>query len=136
MLGKAVLWVTAVIFLGYGLVCFFDPQLPATYSGLVFGSADSRVETAAMYGGFQAGLGLFCLIAALRAEYSRAGLLVITCMVGGLAITRGIAFALSSDPVTSYTYGALGFESLTAILAAIAFFKPLTEEQADQQPAQ
>lgn len=127
MLGKIVLWATAIIFIGYGLVCFFDPQIPAAYSGLGLGSADSRIETAAMYGGFQAGLGLFCLIAALRPEYSEAGLLLIICAIGGLAITRGISFALTSDPVTSYTYGALGFEALTAILAAIAFFKPKPE---------
>ena len=127
MLGKIVLWATAIIFIGYGLVCFFDPQIPAAYSGLGFTNADSRIETAAMYGGFQAGLGLFCLIAALRPEYSKAGLLLIICAIGGLAITRGISFALTSDPVTSYTYGALGFEALTAILAAIAFFKPKPE---------
>lgn len=124
MLEKIVLWATAVIFLGYGLVCFFDPLIPAGYSGLILSNADSRIETAAMYGGFQAGFGAFCLVAALRPEYARAGLLLIICMVGGLAITRGISFFLTNGTVTSYTYGALGFESFTAVLAAIAFFKP------------
>ena len=123
MLSKAVLWVTGIVFFGYGVVCFFDPQIPATYSGLGFTNADSRIETAAMYGGLQAGLGLFCLIAALRNEYRRAGLLMVICGVGGLAMTRALSFALTSDPVTSYTYGALGFEALTAAFAAVAFLK-------------
>lgn len=123
MLSKIVLWATAIIFIGYGVVCFIDPQVPAAYSGLSFTHADSRIEVAAMYGGLQAGLGLFCLIAALRPEHTRAGLLMVVCLVGGLAVTRSITFVLTGDPVTSYTYGAMGFEALTAILAAIAFFK-------------
>ena len=122
MLSKAVLWVTAVVFIGYGLVCFIDPQIPATYSGIGLTNADSWIETAAMYGGLQAGLGFFCLIAAIKPEYSRAGLLMVICIIGGLASARGISFAFTTNPVTSYTYGALGYEALTAILAAVAFF--------------
>ncbi|MBV1879538.1 MAG: DUF4345 family protein [Pseudomonadales bacterium] len=127
MLSKVVLWGTAIIFMGYGLVCFFDPQIPAAYSGLGLNNGDSWVETAAMYGGLQAGLGIFCLVAALRPGYSQAGLLLIICTIGGLASARGISFVLASDPVTSYTYGALGYEALTAILAAVAFFGAGTE---------
>lgn len=123
MLSKIVLWVTAIIFISYGLVCFFDPQIPAAYSGVKLSNADSRIEIAAMYGGLQAGLGIFCLIAALKTEYTCAGLLMVICLIGGLAITRIISFTLTGDPVTSYTYGAMGFEALTAILATIAFLK-------------
>ncbi|MBL4583740.1 MAG: DUF4345 family protein [Pseudomonadales bacterium] len=133
MINKAVLWVTAVVFIGYGLVCIIAPQIPAAYSGLILNNADSWIETAAMYGGLQTGLGVFCLIAALKPEYNKAGLLMIMCLIGGLAAVRAVSFAITTDPVTSYTFGALGYEALTAILAAIAFFKPTSESTKSQQ---
>ena len=123
MFSKVVLWGTGIGFIGYGLVSFFDPQIATTASGLGLTNGDSWVEAAAIFGGLHAGLGLFCLIAALRPQYQRAGLLAIICAVGSLAGARGIAFALASDPVTQYTYQVLGGETLMAVLAAVAFFR-------------
>ena len=44
MLGKIVLWFTAAMFIVYGVVCFFSPELPANYAGLVIASGDGYAE--------------------------------------------------------------------------------------------
>ena len=41
MLGKIILWVSAFMFVSYGLACFFSPDLPAGYAGLVISNGDA-----------------------------------------------------------------------------------------------
>ena len=56
MLGKIILWISAVMFIGYGVACFFSPALPAGYAGLTITSGDAFSEMGAMYGGLQTGI--------------------------------------------------------------------------------
>lgn len=123
MLNKFVLFTAAISFISYGLLCFFAPELPAGYIGYALTNADSRIEMVAMYGGLEIGIGVFCLLGAIKPEYTKAGLLLIIFTVGGLAIGRHYSFALNNDPVTSYTYSTIVFETVTAIIAAVAFYK-------------
>jgi hypothetical protein len=124
MLGKAILWFSAVVFGSYGIVCLISPELPAEYAGLSIDSGDARVEIAAMYGGLQTAFGVFCLLGALRNDLYRPALISIVLLVGGLALARLYSTLTGSDTVGSYTYGALVFEFTTAILAALALRKP------------
>ena len=124
MLGKAVLWFSAVVFGGYGIVCLISPELPAGYAGLIIDSGDARVELAAMYGGLQTAFGVFCLLGALRNDLYRPALISIVLLAGGLALARLYSTLTGSETVGSYTYGALVFEFTTAILAALALRKP------------
>jgi len=120
MLGRIILWISAIMFIGYGLACLVSPQLPAQYAGLALTNGDAHAEMGAMYGGLQTGFGLFCLVAALNRAYLRAGLLLLVCTIGPLGLSR-LYFALSTDPaVGSYTWGALAYELTTAILALLA----------------
>ncbi len=123
MLNKVLLYVTGVSFVGYGLLCFFIPELPARYIGYSLTNADSYIEMAAMYGGLQTGMGLFCLLGAIKTEYTKASLLFIIFTLGGLAVARSFSFAFNDDPLTFYTYGAIFFEIMTTFVAAVAFFK-------------
>jgi hypothetical protein len=123
MLGKIVLWFTAAMFIVYGVVCFFSPELPANYAGLVIASGDGYAEVGAMYGGLQLGFGLFCALAALRKEYYRAGLLLLVLGIGLLALGRFYSMLTGDNSVGPYTYGALIYESLTAMLAALALWR-------------
>ncbi len=123
MLGKVILWVSAVIFIAYGLVCFFSPGLPASYAGLAMNNGDAFSEIGAMYGGLQTGFGLFCLIAALKPEHYRSGLLLLAVAIGLLALGRLYSTLVGPGDVGFYTWGAMGYEFVTAILAAIALRK-------------
>ena len=66
MLGKVILWVSAAMFIVYGLMCLFSPALPTGYAGLAMNSGDAFAEVGAMYGGLQTGFGIFCLLGADR----------------------------------------------------------------------
>ena len=120
MLGKFVLWLSAIVFIGYGLACLFSPALPAGLAGLVISNGDALAEMGAMYGGLQTGFGAFCLLGALRKEYYRSALVLLLLCIGGLALARCFWAFSGDEAVGGYTYGALVYEYSTAILAALA----------------
>jgi hypothetical protein len=120
VLGKVILWISAIVFIPYGLLCLFDPALPAGYAGLVLGSGDAFAEMGAMYGGLQTGFGVFCLLGALRKDYFRPALTLLVLVVGGLAVARLYSTAMSPDPVGNYTWAAMAYEFTTATLAGLA----------------
>jgi len=121
MPGKFILWLSALVFIGYGLVGIANPALPAGFAGLIMGSGDAYAEISSMYGGLQTGLGAFCLLAALRADYYRAGLVMLVLGIGAVGATRLMAALMTPDPVTVYTWGASAYEITTAIIAALAW---------------
>tara|TARA_R110002049_G_scaffold142673_4_gene304569 strand:+ start:368 stop:742 length:375 start_codon:yes stop_codon:yes gene_type:complete len=123
MLGRVLLWVSALVFIGYGLACLYNPHLPAGYAGLTLTNGDAYAEIGAMYGGLQLGFGVFCLLGALRMDFRGAALTALVLLVGGLAVSRLYFTATGAEPVAGYTYGALVFEWLTAGLAALALKK-------------
>jgi Domain of unknown function (DUF4345) len=123
VLGKVILWVSALMFIVYGLMCLFSPALPTDYAGLSMNTGDAFVEVGAMYGGLQTGFGIFCLLGALRKDLYRPALLSLVLLVGGLALARLYSTVTSVDPVGSYTYGAMVYEFTTAILAGLALRK-------------
>jgi Domain of unknown function (DUF4345) len=120
MLGKFVLWLSAILFIGYGLACLVSPGLPAGYAGLALTNGDALAEMGAMYGGLQTGFGLFCLLGALRHNYYRPALVLLLLCIGALALARCYWAFAGDEIVTGYTYGAMVYEYATAILAALA----------------
>jgi hypothetical protein len=120
MLGKVILWISAFTFIGYGLACLYSPDLPANYAGLAMTTGDAYAEIGAMYGGLQTGFGLFCLLGALRTEFYRPALTSLVLLVGGLALARLYSTVMSDAPVATYTFGAIIFEGVTAVLAGAA----------------
>ena len=132
MLGKVILWLSAVMFTGYGLLSLFSPTTPAGFAGLGILNGDGFAEVSAMYGGLQTGLGLYCGFAALNRELYRAGLLLLIFGIGALALARLLSLILSPDAVSAYTWGALGYESLTTIVALLALKmreRPIADSQ-------
>jgi hypothetical protein len=120
VLGKVILWASALMFVTYGLTCLFSPQLPAGYAGLTMNTGDAFVEIGAMYGGLQTGFGIFCLLGVLRSGLYRPALTSLVLLVGGLALARLYSTATSIEAVGSYTYGAMVYEFTTATLAGLA----------------
>lgn len=123
MLGKIILWASALIFISYGVMCLISPDVPAGYAGLSMNTGDAFVEMGAMYGGLQTGFGIFCLLGALRNDLFRAALTSVVLLVGGLALGRLYSLLTSTEPVGGYTYGAIIFEFATFLLAAVALRK-------------
>ena len=123
MLGKIILWISGGVFIAYGLACFFSPALPAGYAGLDMTNGDAFAEIGAMYGGLQAGFGLFCVLAALKPEYTRAGLMLLVICIGLLAVGRLYSTLTGPGDVGFYPWGAMAYEFATATLAAVALRK-------------
>ena len=124
MLGKVILWISAIGFMAYGVACLISPALPTSYAGLGMNTGDALAEIGGMYGGLQTGFGLFCLLGALRKDVYRPALMSLVCLVGGLAIARALTTFISGADVSSYTWGAMGYEFVTAILSVIALRTP------------
>jgi hypothetical protein len=120
MLGKFVLWLSAIVFIAFGLACLFSPTLPASYAGLEFVTGDALPEIGAMYGGLQTAFGVFCLLGATKADYYRPALMLLLLCIGGLALSRCYWALTGGTEVGAYTYGAMAYEYFTAILAALA----------------
>lgn len=123
MLGKFVLWMSTLSFVGYGLACLISPQLPADFAGLAIVNGDGYAEIGAMYGGLQTGFGIFCLLGALRVDLYKPALTALFVVIGCLALGRLISTLTGADAVASYTWGAMAYEFATAILAGIALKK-------------
>jgi hypothetical protein len=122
-LGNAILGVSTLVFTAYGLVSLADPAIPSGFSGLEMSNGDAFAEIGAMYGGLQTGVGLFCLLALMKPDFYRAGLALLATAIGAMAVARLFSFGITTEAVSAYTYGALLYEFLTAILAGIALMK-------------
>ena len=67
----------------------------------------------------QIGFGFFCLLSVLRNDFYKAGLALLTIAIGSLALGRLFNAVATTDALSIYTYGALIYEFITALLAAI-----------------
>lgn len=114
MAHKIFLAVSALIWLGYGLNCFFAPASLDEAAGLVASTPTATTEVRAMYGGLQASIGVLCLLALWQPGQIRIALSCVGWLTGGLALGRFAALFLD-DSGTSYTYGAMGFETICAV---------------------
>ncbi|MDH7943843.1 DUF4345 family protein [Pseudohongiella sp. SYSU M77423] len=130
MLGKFILALSTMVFIAYGLVSLVNPAVPAGYAGLVMTNGNAYAEIGSMYGGLQTGVGLFCLLAIFRPEYYRGGLAVLVIGIGMLALARLISAVITNDALTLYTWGALAYETVTVVLAAMALWQSYRAVQA------
>ena len=113
----------ALVWLPYGLYCFAVPGYLLDAAGVSAATGTGTVELQAMYGGLQAGLGLLAALGALRAGLARPALLALLFTAGGLGVARLLA-ALLAGGFSGYTVFALGFEAVTAGVAAALLARP------------
>ena len=140
-LGKIMLAVTALVWIGYGAWLFVDPK-GLSYAGFGFPHWSVTVEVVAMYGAFEVALGGFALLALLRpAELMRPALLLWALLYSALVLGRvyGIlawdgSFAMSfgGGHPESYNAGALFFLELPS---AVLFWLALRRSRADVAPS-
>jgi len=109
MSARVFLGLVAVLFVPYGIYCFFAPGFLAGAAGVAATSATGSTELRAMYGGLQTGLGLLAGLALVRADLVRPALLAVAFAGGGLFCARITGSALDSG-WSQYTAIALALE--------------------------
>lgn len=110
------LLVLGIIFLPYGVYCFFNPGFLAEAAGVVATTPTGATEIRAMYGGLQAGFGVLLLAAARNARLTLAGLAAVAFVLPGLAITRLLGAGIEGG-LSGYTIGALILEISSSVIS-------------------
>ena len=118
MAARIFLGLSALIWLPYALLCFFQPGGLAESAGVSFTSPTGSTELRAMYGGLQAVIGGVALAGALRPAPASFALLLLGLVCLGLASGRTLGVLLDGS-VTSYTGFALALEWGTLSIAAL-----------------
>ena len=108
--------VSALVWLPYGIYCFFAPGFLAGAAGVAALTPTGSTELRARYGGLQAGLGVLALSGAFSAAMTRPALLALAFLCGGLGSTRLLGLLIDGG-ISSYTVSGLTFEFLSAGLA-------------------
>ncbi|MEE2680002.1 MAG: DUF4345 domain-containing protein [Myxococcota bacterium] len=106
-----------LIWLPYGIVCFFVPEFPANSAGLSATSATATTELRAMYGGLQLGIGILTGLAFARPPLRRPALILLLMAGTALGVARLVG-AVIDGGFSAYTNGAIVFELATAGFAA------------------
>lgn len=121
MAARVFLGLSALLWLPYGIYCFFVPGSLAEAAGVAFLTPTGSTELRAMYGGLQTALGALAGFAAVRPSLVRPALVALAFVAAGLATARLAGVALDGG-LSSYTAMGLGFELATvAIAGALAF---------------
>lgn len=113
---RVFLAISALVWLPYGLYCFFDPAYLSGAAGVASASATGTIELRAMYGGLQAALGVLAAAACVQASLQRPALLALAFLCAGLFTARLLGAVLGGD-FSPYTMFALVFELLSCTFA-------------------
>lgn len=127
MAAKIFLWLNALVFIGYGLVCLASPSVVADQTGMVLATGVASAEVRAMYGGLQTAVGLLALLGAVRPAMRATVLLVLGVLFFGLASGRAIGVLVETDPGT-YNVAAMIFEAVFGALALTLLSRAATEQ--------
>ena len=117
MAERAFLAIETLIWLPYGIFCFFAPGFLAGAAGVLATDATATTELRAMYGGLQAAIGVVTALAFARPSLRRPALVLLLALGTGLGASRLLGAILDGE-FSSYTTGAIVFELLTAGFAA------------------
>lgn len=115
---KVILLVDAIAFLCVGACFLVTPGWLMPKVGLEAASGTALADVRAVYGGLDAGLGLFLLLC-LKNAWTAQGLWCATIVFAALAAGRTIG-VFADAPHTSMTYGLLSTELAGLVLSAIA----------------
>ena len=116
MIARIFFALTALVWLPYGIFCFFQPGYLAQAAGVAPTTTTGAIELRAMYGGLQAGIGAFALAAALLPRLVHPALVAGCFLFAGLALSRLLA-ALAMGELSSYTIAALCLEWGSTVIA-------------------
>jgi len=112
MATRIFLGLTALLWIPYGLYCFFQPGALADAAGVAFTSPTGATDLRATYGGLTAALGTLALLGALRSDWARHALVTLGTACAGFGVARLLGTALDGG-VGAYTIQALLLEFVT-----------------------
>ncbi len=113
---RAFLGWNAFVFLGFGILMFFNPERAVDALGATTMSSDGIYEMRGIYGGVSFGAGLLALAGVLKTHMERPALYFLLAYTGGYALARIAALPLDGFPGGLYPMFA-GFEILTALIS-------------------
>jgi len=122
------LLIAAVLFIPYGIFCFFVPGSLAEGAGVAATSGTGSTEIRAMYGGLQTAIGALALAGFLRGRFARSALLAIGFVCTGLFTARILGLAFDGG-FSAYTGGALVLEALL-VTVSFGLLKGMSDEPA------
>ena len=117
MAERAFLALATLIWLPYGIFCFFQPGFLADAAGVSAAGATATTELRAMYGGLQAAIGVLAALAFARPSLRRPALVMLLVLCTGLGVSRLLGATLDAG-FSAYTNVAIVFELGSAAIAA------------------
>lgn len=114
---RAILWLLALGFAGFGAAYACRPTAMAALTGIALPSAAARVDFMATYGGFQLGFATFLATCAVRPGWVRVGLLASGWALLGFVVVRLLGILLNAGAVGATIYTGLALEVCGAALA-------------------
>ncbi len=109
--------VSTLIWLPYGIFCFFQPGFLEGVAGVSALSVTANIELRAMYGGLQCAIGVLAALAVVREDLRCPALVTLGFLTAGLGLSRLAGAALEGE-VSIYTGSAIAFELVSATVAA------------------
>ncbi|WP_234497066.1 DUF4345 family protein [Vibrio maritimus] len=96
---KLMVWITTLVFLGYGLLFSLSPNMlfeRVTDSALF--SYSAAIDIRATYGGMMMAIGIILALLVLRAETLKLSVIAATLLAGLMAVTRLMGIVVESQP--------------------------------------
>ncbi|MEM9286095.1 MAG: DUF4345 domain-containing protein [Pseudomonadota bacterium] len=122
------LLLNAVLFLGFGIITFFDPAQLFVSQGIDPADITNSVmyELRSNYGGVNIGIGLACAGAVLRTSLQRPALYLLLAFTGGYALGRILSLPIDGIPSPNLIGYAL-YEIFTATIAFLLLRAPKSD---------
>jgi hypothetical protein len=118
MAARIFLGASALLWIPYGIYCFFRPEALAEAAGVSFGTPTGSTEIRATYGGLTLALGALAALGALSPSWTRHALVTLGVACAGFGLARVAGVVIDGGP-TAYTVQALVLEFVTVALTAL-----------------
>lgn len=116
LVARLLLFISGLVFLGIGIWAMVQPEVVVASMDLAVETVSARNEIRAVYGGMDLGLGLCCMVGAMRPRYRRAALGLLALVLGCMVLARGVSVAIDmSLPTINLVF--LGVEGFGAAIA-------------------
>jgi hypothetical protein len=122
LLGRVLLWVAGVMFLGFGFGYLFAPASLAEPAGFSLLAPSALADVRATYGGFALGLAAFLIWSARVPQRMPAGLLALALIEAGVGLCRALG-VLIEGAMNRFHITAFLIEIGLAVLALGAFVR-------------
>jgi hypothetical protein len=118
MAARIFLGASALLWIPYGVYCFFRPEALAEAAGVSFGTPTGSTEIRATYGGLTFALGALAALGALSTAWTRQALVTLGVACAGFGFAR-VAGVVMDGGATAYTVQALVVEFVSVALVAV-----------------